>query len=344
MRNDEKSILSAQRAERGCPADLRQFIERVNALKTTDQLPEWNAQYQLYTENYPDEYDAEDIKGIDKMGIKYLFGELLEELANHLAHLPFADLYQQITEKHQDYFSVLGDKVFYDKPGFKIEITADLVKKFIDYIDRELSSIPSDEVLGTVALDRMSWRIAIEASLQLSAMINSVIKATRRAYNEKIISLETKDRIADGLKILSRYGVYKHYWLSAIHEYLTLVETFQARDNFRQIIIYNAGTNFLEQGELWLLDARANLRVIDSKIQVCRSPFFQAIEGIDINKIKACPICEHIFWAARKDSKTCSAKCYNTFRQRCFRERNVLEINAKRRANYAYRNQIGSLR
>ena len=62
-----------------------------------------------------------------------------------------------------------------------------------------------------------------------------------------------------------------------------------------------------------------------------------AINNVDGDRIRACEICNHVFWANRKDSETCSPMCFNTLRQRRHRERNKEEINCKRRENYQYK-------
>lgn len=73
-----------------------------------------------------------------------------------------------------------------------------------------------------------------------------------------------------------------------------------------------------------------------------KSVFFAIFETEDVEyrRIRQCLICEHIFWAKRKDSETCSKNCFNALRQRRHRERNKEAINVKRRENYNYKKKI----
>lgn len=64
------------------------------------------------------------------------------------------------------------------------------------------------------------------------------------------------------------------------------------------------------------------------------TPEYQAYIGADLDRIRACEICERIFWANYKNSYTCSQTCLNALRQRRHRKTNKEAINEKRRANY----------
>lgn len=71
-----------------------------------------------------------------------------------------------------------------------------------------------------------------------------------------------------------------------------------------------------------------------------RSPIFDAIEGIDADRLRICQICGHIFWASRKNSQGCSKLCVNALYQRNLRARNKENINRQRRKNYYYNKSI----
>jgi hypothetical protein len=47
--------------------------------------------------------------------------------------------------------------------------------------------------------------------------------------------------------------------------------------------------------------------------------FLRALEGSDISRVRQCPICNHFFWALRKDQKACSKKCNAVRRVRDWR-------------------------
>jgi hypothetical protein len=46
-----------------------------------------------------------------------------------------------------------------------------------------------------------------------------------------------------------------------------------------------------------------------------------ALEGVEVARIRRCPICERFFWAGRADQKACSKKCNQTRRVRLWREK-----------------------
>lgn len=48
--------------------------------------------------------------------------------------------------------------------------------------------------------------------------------------------------------------------------------------------------------------------------------YAEVFEGVDIAKIRRCPICEKVFWQNRKDKKTCSKPCSNVLAKRDHRE------------------------
>jgi hypothetical protein len=48
-------------------------------------------------------------------------------------------------------------------------------------------------------------------------------------------------------------------------------------------------------------------------------PVFKALCDIDLDRLRICSICDHVFWAYRQDAQTCSVKCANTRRQRKYR-------------------------
>ena len=59
--------------------------------------------------------------------------------------------------------------------------------------------------------------------------------------------------------------------------------------------------------------------------------FLTRLEGVEVRRVKRCPICEKFFWAQRKKA-ACSARCGNTYRVRFYRE-NAAKYAANRRRN-----------
>lgn len=63
---------------------------------------------------------------------------------------------------------------------------------------------------------------------------------------------------------------------------------------------------------------------------------FEAFHGLNLDRIRACEVCNRIFWAKREDKKTCSAPCLNVFnvrRYRSYSEEKKAEIKERRKAN-----------
>ncbi len=69
-----------------------------------------------------------------------------------------------------------------------------------------------------------------------------------------------------------------------------------------------------------------------------------AFHDVDLDRIRICEICSHFFWAAYKNSFTCSEPCLNALRQRRHREKNKEAINEKRRANYDRNKKLKQLK
>jgi hypothetical protein len=53
----------------------------------------------------------------------------------------------------------------------------------------------------------------------------------------------------------------------------------------------------------------------DGNLQISFNPFLEAIHGVDITRIRECPICRHFFWAGRKDKGYCSRQCADVVNQ-----------------------------
>jgi len=87
----------------------------------------------------------------------------------------------------------------------------------------------------------------------------------------------------------------------------------------------------------------------EGNIKFRLSPLAEALQGVNISRIRRCEICGKIFWAARKDAFTCSKQHANTRRMRLLREswkdKGVLYLKARqKKANKRKENkQNGSL-
>lgn len=60
------------------------------------------------------------------------------------------------------------------------------------------------------------------------------------------------------------------------------------------------------------------------------TPFAEALQGIPINRISTCPICQTIFWVSRRDMHCCRSKCSVLHRMREYRKRKRIAETEKR--------------
>jgi hypothetical protein len=65
--------------------------------------------------------------------------------------------------------------------------------------------------------------------------------------------------------------------------------------------------------------------------------FLQSLNGCDAKRIRICPVCEKIYWAARVTRLACSKECNNTRRQRELRH----NLSLRKRAEIALRRRTG---
>lgn len=60
--------------------------------------------------------------------------------------------------------------------------------------------------------------------------------------------------------------------------------------------------------------------------------FLRSIEGVEVTRLRRCPVCGRFFWAQREDKSACSARCGDTYRVRFYRDR-APKYAANRRQN-----------
>lgn len=94
-------------------------------------------------------------------------------------------------------------------------------------------------------------------------------------------------------------------WLRAVAEIGRLEPRFRFRWAMPTIQLPNVSAQTNQRGEL----------------QFNLGPLVAALEGIEPFRIRTCPICSLIYWAARRDKPCCSKKCAHILRTRRWRER-----------------------
>jgi hypothetical protein len=96
----------------------------------------------------------------------------------------------------------------------------------------------------------------------------------------------------------------------------------QTRDVLRTLASYgrNPTTESLPIGAY--LESLVFAKTDDKgRLHVEHTRLLQAIEGVEISRIRLCKICRKIFWAGRADKACCSPKCAGVSRTRKWRER-----------------------
>jgi hypothetical protein len=70
------------------------------------------------------------------------------------------------------------------------------------------------------------------------------------------------------------------------------------------------------------LNITSSINVIKTgeKFEASLTGFAALIGHFEADRLRICEICGRVFWAKRKESKTCSAKCFNNFRQQLYRK------------------------
>lgn len=110
--------------------------------------------------------------------------------------------------------------------------------------------------------------------------------------------------------------------------------------NLKRIIRYKSVAKSRKTTTLQRIEIDADLTIDGTTVRIVKTRFFEAIENVDIDRLRVCETCGNYFWAARFEAKTCSKKCYNTFRQKQFRDKNRERLNENRRANYTYKKTL----
>jgi hypothetical protein len=54
----------------------------------------------------------------------------------------------------------------------------------------------------------------------------------------------------------------------------------------------------------------------EGKLRLQVDELTQALDGVELNRIRECKLCGQIFWAGRKDKKCCSLRCNNVYNVR----------------------------
>ena len=58
----------------------------------------------------------------------------------------------------------------------------------------------------------------------------------------------------------------------------------------------------------------------EGKLRIKHHPLLQALEGVEVSRIRECARCDQIFWAQRTDQLCCGRRCAHILRTRRWRQ------------------------
>ncbi|HEY8559484.1 MAG TPA: hypothetical protein VIL74_03700 [Pyrinomonadaceae bacterium] len=144
------------------------------------------------------------------------------------------------------------------------------------------------------------------------------------AFNEFVIARHTLVTIVRSAKDLSNFGKMSEF------EYFSS----RTRELSNRLAFRDPRTNYVP-----LLTHVGVSLSADGTIDFLNDPVVKALHKAPIDRLRFCPICDHIFWAYRLNQRWCSKKCADIHFQKQRRSDPKVreEINEKRRRNYAHK-------
>lgn len=124
------------------------------------------------------------------------------------------------------------------------------------------------------------------------------------------ISDELRSVYSDGYKYGFMLGFYRSFYekRKSIEKFINYVDRLQKGEKIDQIsepLIITTSIKFIKLSE---------------RVEANLTDFASLIGHFEADRLRICETCSLLFWAKRKESKTCSAKCYNNFRQKLYRK------------------------
>lgn len=96
-----------------------------------------------------------------------------------------------------------------------------------------------------------------------------------------------------------------------------------------------------------MITTAVDLIKVGEKIEATLVGFASVIGKFEAERLRICEVCSRLFWAKRQESKTCSAKCYNNYRQRLYRnltDEEKAERKNRRNDNRKRNNKLKKIR
>ncbi len=120
---------------------------------------------------------------------------------------------------------------------------------------------------------------------------------------------------------------------------ITYEEIYQTRKNIKLVIDSVSEKKKKTENSSWhkpSLEISIPITEKDGEFRASLPVFLELISTINLDRLRACEICNRVFWAKREDSKTCSPRCLNVLNVRNSRslsEEEKAERKAQRDAN-----------
>ncbi len=257
---------------------------------------------------------------------KYQCPPLLAEIINDVNRLPKDEIKaenQIIEYLENSNYSVSITNLFFNFENFVVTNKA-LLQKAFDFYFSEKGFDAKDH------LDLITYEICVLCNSSAHKELNFSHEEAAIYILDWFDAFEEKN----GTEILNHFETFHN----------SLPNLYKEAKNLKRLIRYKSFIVNHKYIELKRIEIETSLIFDGNTIRVIKSRFLRAIEGVNIDRLRVCEVCTNIYWAVRSDSKTCSRNCYNTFRQRQFREKNKNEYNEKRRANYAYKKTINKVK
>ncbi len=155
-------------------------------------------------------------------------------------------------------------------------------------------------------------------------------KHTRRIAQDKAEDYAQKGK--KGIEEISGYklGIATGFYRAFYDLRKAVMEFIDRTNRMRQ------GEEFDEFSDPLRITTTINLTKTDETFEASLTGFASLIGHFQPDRLRICEICSRLFWAKRKESKTCSARCFNNFRQNLYRKLTVeekAERKARREAN-----------
>lgn len=173
-----------------------------------------------------------------------------------------------------------------------------------------------------------------ERNLVYKRIWDRIIDTSTKAGFQALVTYILEDFPSEG-------GCDEKDWVTAYNDFVstrrTLFRIVHSTNDLENIGKSRSFEHIDERAPI-ILEVSVNLSK-DGKINFLNNKIAEALQGIPAERLRFCPICNHIFWAYRLDQNWCSKKCSDVHfqKQRRADDKKRDAINERRRQNYAHK-------